>query len=218
VDAVRALAVSCGALPVVLSAGEHDAAVALVSHLPQVASSALAAQLDRPGEPRPGTAPTELAGPGLQDMTRIAGGDPDLWLDILATNAARVAPLVRALAADLEATADALDALAGGADRTSSAAAEALREVLARGNRGRARVPVKGGRALVPVVVAVRDEPGQLAALLADAASSGVNVEDVHVEHLPHRDRGMVELLVAEAEQDRARRSLGASGWDVRPA
>ena len=72
-----------GARPVVLDADAHDRVVALTSHLGQLASTALAATVaDRLGDP----AHLGVAGPGLEDMTRLALGSYDLWRDILATN------------------------------------------------------------------------------------------------------------------------------------
>jgi len=77
-----------GARTVVLDAGEHDRVVALTSHLPQLASTALAAALgERLGAARPGL---RLAGPGLADMTRLAMGSYDVWRDILATNSEHI--------------------------------------------------------------------------------------------------------------------------------
>lgn len=201
VSAVQDLARACGALPVVLSPQDHDKAVALVSHLPQLAASAVAARLT--GAPSP--AALSLAGPGLQDTTRIAASDPALWTAILTGNAARVAPLVRALADDLGAVADAL----------ASSSLGPVRDLLERGNRGRALVPLKATPDLAAVVVEVEDRPGQLAALLAAAADAGVNVEDVRVEHLPGRPRGLVELLVRARDAQPARAALAAAGWLV---
>ncbi len=67
-----------------LDAGEHDRAVSLTSHLPQLASTALAATLeDRLRESKA----LAVAGPGLIDATRLALSSYDLWRDILATNA-----------------------------------------------------------------------------------------------------------------------------------
>lgn len=75
-----------GARPVVLDAATHDRLVAWSSHLPQLASTALAAALhDR--QP----AASEVAGPGLMDMTRLAMSSYDLWHDILDTNRAEIA-------------------------------------------------------------------------------------------------------------------------------
>ena len=213
VTAVRELALDCGADPVLMTAEEHDAAVALVSHLPQVAASAVAAQLLRPGLPSRSAhggdqSAARLAGPGLQDTTRIAASDPVLWKELLRTNAANVAPLVRAVAADLERLADALD----GADEA------AVEDLLRRGNAGRELVPVKRGerdRDFVSVSVSVPDQPGQLAGVLVTAAQAGVNVEDVRVEHLPGNPRGIIELLVHRSATDAAQRALRAAGWDV---
>jgi len=71
-----------GARIQVLDAEEHDRVVALTSHLPQLASTALAATVaDRLAAPH-----WQMAGPGLEDMTRLALGSYDLWRDILATN------------------------------------------------------------------------------------------------------------------------------------
>jgi prephenate dehydrogenase len=68
-----------GARVVVLDADRHDRAVALTSHLPQLASTALGAAI---GE----SADVRIAGSGLVDMTRLALSSYDLWRDILATN------------------------------------------------------------------------------------------------------------------------------------
>jgi prephenate dehydrogenase len=72
-----------GARIMVLDAEEHDRVVALTSHLPQLASTALAATVAE----HMGASPRwRMAGPGLEDMTRLALGSYDLWRDILATN------------------------------------------------------------------------------------------------------------------------------------
>jgi prephenate dehydrogenase len=68
-----------GARVVRLSPDEHDAQVALSSHLPQLVSTALASMLE-------GRVGTSVAGPGLESMTRLALSSHDLWRDILATN------------------------------------------------------------------------------------------------------------------------------------
>lgn len=203
--AARSLAERCGGVPLELPAAEHDDAVALASHLPQVTASALAAVLlaRAAGEVR-------LAGPGLQDTSRIAASAPGLWVEILGQNAAAVAPLVRALAAELDQAATALERLDRGM----------IEDLLVRGNAGRALVPVKRGghdRDFAVIGVSVPDRPGQIAAVLLAAAQAGVNVEDVRVDHLPGRPSGVVELLVAADTRQAARTSLAAAGWAVLP-
>ncbi len=72
-----------GARLVTLDCDEHDRLVALTSHLPQLASTALGATL---ADRLPTGAKLEVAGPGLLDMTRLALSSYDQWRDILATN------------------------------------------------------------------------------------------------------------------------------------
>ncbi|HUI57154.1 MAG TPA: prephenate dehydrogenase [Bryobacteraceae bacterium] len=72
-----------GARIVVLDCDAHDRVVAITSHLPQMASTALAATVEEAG--RPG-----VSGPGLMDMTRLAGSSYDLWRDIVATNSEHI--------------------------------------------------------------------------------------------------------------------------------
>ncbi len=79
-EIVRAI----GAQPVWTDADTHDWAVGIVSHLPQLVSIALARvvqdETDETGMP------LTLAGPGLQDMLRLAGSSYGIWRDILLTN------------------------------------------------------------------------------------------------------------------------------------
>ena len=72
-----------GARVLTLDADDHDRVVSLTSHLAQLASTALAATIaDRMGGPPL----LNAAGPGLEDMTRLAMGSYEIWRDILATN------------------------------------------------------------------------------------------------------------------------------------
>jgi len=58
-------------------AGEHDALMAWVSHLPQLAATAIASVLEA------GSAPPDACGPGARDMTRLAQSSFELWKPIL---------------------------------------------------------------------------------------------------------------------------------------
>jgi prephenate dehydrogenase len=71
-----------GANVIEMGPREHDSAVALTSHLPQLVSTALAAMLNG----REDDNLENVVGPGLLDMTRLAMSAPDLWLSILSTN------------------------------------------------------------------------------------------------------------------------------------
>lgn len=86
-----------GARILVLGAEEHDYLVAYSSHLPQLASTALAAMI---AESAPDAA--TVAGPGLVDATRLALSSYDLWRDILATNPDAVEEALNAMIGKLE--------------------------------------------------------------------------------------------------------------------
>jgi prephenate dehydrogenase len=73
-----------GARPLWLGAQQHDYAVGMVSHLPQLAAVALGSflydHLDENG------LPITVAGPGLRDSLRLAGSPYSTWRDIVLTN------------------------------------------------------------------------------------------------------------------------------------
>lgn len=84
VMAFAALLESIGASPVWLDAGTHDWAVAIISHLPQMAAIALAevigVETDESG------LPASLAGGGARDALRLAGSPYAMWRDVAFTN------------------------------------------------------------------------------------------------------------------------------------
>jgi prephenate dehydrogenase len=87
-----------GAKPIVtLDADEHDRIVAITSHLPQLASTALAAALAQ--RLKNGL---ELSGSGLCDMTRLALSGYELWRDIVATNSDHIDRALAAYIQELE--------------------------------------------------------------------------------------------------------------------
>src|SRR5690625_864197 len=154
---VRNLAVDLGATPLVMPADEHDRAVALISHVPQVVSSIMAAQLAGAPDHALG-----LAGQGLRDVTRIAAGDPGLWTQILAGNAGAVAEVLKGVSRDLEPVISALERL--GENWDDPAGLQAVAGAITAGNVGQASIPGKHGtrqREYDTVVVLVPDEPGE---------------------------------------------------------
>lgn len=207
--AVLRLIELCGANAVEVGADEHDRAVAVVSHAPHVAASAVAARLADASDVALG-----LAGQGVRDVTRIAGGDPGLWLGILSGNAAPVAEVLEAVSRDLSEAAAALRSLAEG----DGTAAGELTQLLKRGVTGHGRIPGKHGgpaSAYAVVQVIIGDRPGQLARLFQVCDEVGVNVEDVRLEHAPGLPLGVAELSVRPDAADALTRALLERGWQV---
>lgn len=203
---VEQLALDLGALPIEMDAAEHDAAVALVSHVPQLVSSLLASRL-----PTASDAAVGLAGQGLRDMTRIAASDPELWVQILAANARPVSEVLSALRDDLDRVIHALD------DPARPGARRTVAESLAEGNAGVARIPGKHGQAkhFSQIIIKVDDRPGELAKLLTEIGEVGVNMEDLRLEHSPGAQIGLAEISVVPEEEQRLVDELQARGWKI---
>jgi prephenate dehydrogenase len=198
---VEELARTAGASVVRLSPEEHDEAVARTSHLPHLLSVLVAGRLaDAPADH------LALSGQGVRDVTRVAGGDPALWQQIVTGNSAAVAGLLTQVR-------DQLDVLI---DAVTTGDRGLLGEILERGVAGTHAIPGKHGgppRPTASVFVSVPDHPGELARLFADAGASGVNIEDVHIDHDPARETGLVELVVDESRSDHLHDSLESRGW-----
>jgi len=213
VDAVVGLALACGADPVSVDPATHDRWVALVSHAPHLVSVCMAARLAPPSVPAEAL---RLAGQGLRDVTRIAAGDPALWDQILTANAAPVAEVLHAIAADLT---EAADALTASGEPERPAGPHPVAALLARGNAGVGRIPGKhGGQPpeLTVVQVVIADQPGELARLFNAAGDADVNIEDIRIEHSPGLPVGVAELSVRPAAVGRLLDVMEAGGWPVR--
>ena len=192
-----------GAIPVKMTAEEHDSAVALISHLPQIGASLIAKQLRFGPEGW-----LVLAGQGLRDTTRIAASDPVLWREIISMNRDQIRPLLQNMSQDLaELIADFDDD-------------DSVESFIKEGRIGRGSIPGKhGGRArdytFVPIVI--EDQPGQLAALFQECADVQVNIEDLSIEHSPGQFTGLVTLALSKKDANRLAEHLAGKGWNVHP-
>lgn len=202
---IRDTANRLGALPVELSVDKHDAAVALVSHLPQLVSSLLAARLVSGTDEQ-----LNLAGQGLRDTARIASSDPDLWIQIIEQNAQQILPLLVSLQADLD------QLVIGMKDLDNAGALAGVHAVLDLGNKGVGKIPGKHGGKFTEyqlLTVVIDDSPGALAGLLTFIGDIGVNIEDLKLEHSPGAPIGLVELQVLPESALRLTEKLSGNGW-----
>lgn len=201
---VEAVALELGATPLEMTPEQHDAAVGLVSHLPQAVSSLLASRLLAASEQHIG-----LAGQGLRDTTRIASSDPELWVQIFSANSA---PLVEGLESLQHDLGELIDALRNPEQR---GARRRIADLLSAGNRGVARIPGKHGSSerFTTLTVLIDDRPGQLAALLTELGDLGINMEDLRLEHSPGAQIGFAEIAVLPEVAERAIADLKERGW-----
>lgn len=213
IEAVARLAEATGAVVRRMDAVTHDEAVAAVSHVPQLASSLVAARLR--GLP---VESVDLAGQGLRDVTRLAASDATLWTKILMGNADSVGLVLRDLVSDLEDVIDALELVGSDANSEAPGARAALARAMVSGNAGHERIPGKHGgsaSAYGVVTVAVPDEPGELGRLFTEMGEEGVNLEDLRLEHEIGRPIGIAEIFVQPHVAEPLREALARRGWRI---
>jgi len=193
-----------GGRPLMLDPALHDQVAAFASHLPQLAATALmgaVAQVDSPAALR------RLVASGFRDTTRVAASDPDLWVDICATNGPSIVAALDVLTSRLEL----LRKLISEGDRVG------LREELAAARAARLRIPTKPGsspRGLREVVVHIADRPGSLAAVFHALGAAGVNVEDLAIDHELQGGSGALRIWVAGRDASTtAIAALELAGW-----
>jgi prephenate dehydrogenase len=198
---------SLGAVPVAVDPDAHDRLVALTSHLPHALANLL---LNHAGTSRiEGHDPLAAAGGSLRDMTRVAGANPRIWVDIFLDNA----DALTAALAEHRRRVEQLEAAlaAGDAGFLARWIAEAA------GNRRRMLTQAydEPGE-LQRLRVHVPDRPGVLAGITQALGAERINIEDFELHHMSRERGGTLTLLVGGAgEAERAAALLEAQGYHV---
>ena len=191
-DDLEAVIKAVGANPVRMTAAEHDDAVAVVSHLPQVLAAALV------GEATDHPAGLGLASGSFRDLTRVAASNPELWTDLLVGNGEALSDVIESYAERLHRWAAAVR------DGKSSDVGEALAASQAT-RQGMAP-------AVVAVAVALADQPGELAKVGHALESSQVDIRDLQLRHATYGGGGILTLSVRPGEAETLRTALVAEG------
>lgn len=203
---LHAFVATLGAVPVAIAPPAHDRLVALTSHLPHALANQL---LNQAGAARiDGHEPLAAAAGSLRDMTRVAGANPKIWVDIFLENAEALTETLRIHRIGIEELEGAL--ARGDGDFIAEWIGDAS------GHRRRLleeAYPDAG--ALHRLEVHVSDRPGVFAAITQALASESINIEDFEVHHLSPERGGTLDLLVGEASVDRAVAVLEAHGYAV---
>ena len=205
---VERFVTALGARPVRQDAEVHDRLLALTSHLPHALANLL---MGRVAAAAAGDeAPLEHAGASLRDMTRIAGANPAVWIDIFVENGDLIADALDAYGADLADVERALRegdrafferAIAAAAETRSRMLAHAYRTEATQINRIRIRIP---------------DRPGELARITQILGADGINIEDFELRHVSPEYGGVLVILVNGSDPaNRARALLRRTGYSA---
>lgn len=191
-DRLGSIVSSIGAEPLHMTAAEHDDAVALISHLPQVLASALI------GEATEHPAGLGLASGSFRDLTRVAASSPELWADLLVRNGEPLAAVIEAYTARLHRWAEAVRA--------------GRSEEVERALRTASEIRQSMAPAATAVAVALADQPGELAKVGHALERSKVDVRDLQLRHATFGGGGILTISVRPGEAATLRRALEDEG------
>jgi prephenate dehydrogenase len=203
---VAAVVAELGADVVALPADRHDQVVAVISHVPHLTAATLMGLASDRAEEH--AALLRLAAGGFRDMTRIASGQPNIWLDICAENREAILSALDGLIGGLSE----MRAVVDGDDRAE------LHRLLSKAREARANLPVRGTHPeeLAEMRIPILDRTGSAAEVFTLAAELGVNISSFEVVHSVEGNRGVAVVLVDAAMAELYRGGLMARGY--RPA
>lgn len=183
VDAFLGLIKQIKSIPVVLSPGEHDDAVAAISHVPHVIAAQLV-NLVRTSE----DADTMrlLAAGGFKDITRIASSSPSLWESILSANTAFVLPTLRRYISLLTEAEQAL----------VSDNKEEIRALFSEAGEFRSTLQERKGALPESFVLHadLRDEAGAIATFATLLAVHGISLKNIGIVHNRAYEQGALRI------------------------
>jgi prephenate dehydrogenase len=204
---LHGLIASVGARVIAVPPARHDALVAVISHLPQLAATTLMnLAAERARDEHAGL--LLLAAGGFRDATRVAASNPELWLDICAENRDAIVAVLD----DYRERIGLLRSILATGDEAG------LRRALADAREARRDLPGKetATGALVELRLPIPDRPGVLAEVTTTIGAVGVNIEDLGIEHAPEGGRGRLRLaIIGPRNAARARTALEAVGYEV---
>ncbi len=182
---LHALLTKLGARVMALSPEKHDEIVAAVSHLPHLTATSLVnvvAAVEDESENR-----LFFTAGGFRDMTRIASGNPNLWVDICLDNREAIAASIQRLTSCLS---DVRQLITEG-NR------QGLLDVLtiAKDKRESMSLGKETAAFFREFSIPVSDKPGAISQITLTFGELGINIEDIQIVHLGS-DRGVIKLLV----------------------
>jgi len=196
-----------GATPVAVDPHAHDRLAALTSHLPHALANLL---VNQAGATRvEGHEPLAAAGGSLRDMTRVAGANPRIWVDIFVENAASL----RESLAEHRRRVEQLEAALAAGD--AGFLARWIGEAAGNRHRMLAEAFPDPGE-LQQLRVHVPDRPGVLAGITQALGAERINIEDFELHHVSPDRGGTLTLLVTGADEaGRAAALLESQGYGV---
>ncbi len=185
---------------------DHDAAVAIVSHVPHMVASSLVQLACRHADDT--QAIMRLAAGGFKDTTRIAAGSPKLWCGIAFDNAEALGRGLGEMAEIIGSFAAALEA----GDRA------AFTELLADAADARRALPaawIPSTEKLLEVRIPMVNRTGVVAEVTTIASSVGCNIQSIDIDHISEGNAVLSLVLTDEGDVGQLSSQLINAGFSV---
>lgn len=185
---------------------DHDAAVAIVSHVPHMVASSLVQLACQHADDS--QAIMRLAAGGFKDTTRIAAGSPKLWCGIAFDNA-------EALGAGLQEMSDIIGGFQGA---LAAGDREAFTKLLADAAEARRALPtawVPSTENLLEVRVPMVNRAGVVAEVTTIASSAGCNIQSIDIDHISEGNAVLSLVLTDEGDIGQLSAQLIGAGYSV---
>ena len=209
VDALRNVATTLGAIPIVVNAEKHDAATAAVSHLPHIIASSLV-NIVKDSDDETQLMKTLAAG-GFRDITRIASSSPEMWEQICDTNSKPLVELLDRYIAELQDISASLK---------KDASDQKILHMFESSRAYRNSISAKNKGVLsadYSFSVDIEDEVGAISTISVILASKGVSIKNMGINN--SRDHGEGALRISfydEESEEKARKVLERYRYDIR--
>ncbi len=185
VAAYSSLVQSMGAIPIQLSAQEHDYVTAAISHVPHLVAAALA-NLVHDHDSAQETMKMIAAG-GFKDITRIASSSPDMWESICMSNTENIANLLDDYIVSLQTISSAVRAKQNGFTYDLFAASKEYRDSFSDLPRG----PITK---VFACYVDIPDEAGAIASIASLLAQAGISIKNIGIIHNRDFEEGVLRV------------------------
>ena len=179
-----------GAIPMRMTAEEHDKRVAAVSHLPHIVASSLSLLLANLDD----GALSRMAAGGFRDITSIASSDPKLWAGITENSKKALLPVLE----------EYIKLLSSWKDSLQNDDKAELEKLFAQGAcyRDHLDTNLRGAlEASCLLTVYVDDKPGELARITAILGKGNINIRNINIRNFRAYEGGQVSLLLGTAKE-----------------
>jgi len=191
VEALSAVIEGIGAIPLIMSADDHDQATGGISHLPHVLAAALV-NLVKDIDNGTGRIAMLAAG-GFRDITRIASSNPDMWKNIVLNNRDHVLQLLKMLNMKLGEF----------ACRLESGDSKEIYDFFDEARQFRDSIS-DHGHGLLPrihkIIVDVEDRPGIIGEIATILADSNINIKNINVANSREFEQGCLVITLPDID------------------